>query len=108
MQLSGDFGGGAFAYQVGYFNGVTDGQSSDNLATPDVEVDTAGDYAARVFFQPFINSENFSLRGLGIRRRHDLGGCGRHRRQHRAGGLPLARPAERLRLSRQHRDRRHA
>ena len=32
VQLSGDFSGGAFAYQVGYFNGVTDGQSSDNLA----------------------------------------------------------------------------
>jgi len=66
VQLSGDFAGGAFSYQVGYFNGVTDGQSSDNLATPDVESDTGGDYAARVFFQPFINSENFNLRGLGF------------------------------------------
>jgi phosphate-selective porin OprO/OprP len=65
-QLSGEFGGGAFAYQVGYFNGVNDGQSSDSLGTPDVEVDTAGDYAARVFFQPFINSDNFNLRGLGF------------------------------------------
>jgi len=66
VQFSGDFSGGAFSYQVGYFNGVTDGQSSDNLATPDVEVDSAGDYAARVFFQPFINSDNFNLRGLGL------------------------------------------
>lgn len=66
VQLSGEFAGGAFAYQVGYFNGVTDGQSSDNLATPDVESDTGGDYAARVFLQPFINSENFNLRGLGF------------------------------------------
>jgi len=66
VQLSGEFGGGTFAYQVGYFNGVTDGQSSDNLASPDVESDTGGDYAARVFFQPFINSDNFSLRGLGF------------------------------------------
>ena len=66
VQFSGDFSGGAFSYQLGYFNGVTDGQSSDNLATPDVEVDSAGDYAARVFFQPFINSDNFNLRGLGI------------------------------------------
>jgi phosphate-selective porin OprO/OprP len=66
VQLSGDFAGGAFSYQVGYFNGVTDGQSSDNLATPDVETDTGGDYAARVFFQPFINSDNFNLRGLGF------------------------------------------
>jgi len=66
LQLSGDFAGGAFSYQVGYFNGVTDGQSSDNLASPDVESDTGGDYAARVFFQPFINSDNFNLRGLGF------------------------------------------
>jgi phosphate-selective porin OprO/OprP len=66
VQLSGDFAGGAFAYQVGYFNGVTDGQSSDNLTAPDVEFDTKGDYAARVFFQPFINSGDFNLRGLGL------------------------------------------
>jgi phosphate-selective porin OprO/OprP len=66
VQFSGDVNGGVFSYAVGYFNGVTDGQSSDNLATPDVEVDTAGDYAARLFIQPFINSENFNLRGLGI------------------------------------------
>jgi phosphate-selective porin OprO/OprP len=66
IQVGGEFAGGAFAYQVGYFNGVTDGQSSDNLAAPDVEFDTQGDYAARVFFQPFINSDNFSLRGLGF------------------------------------------
>jgi phosphate-selective porin OprO and OprP len=66
LQLSGEFAGGAFAYQVGYFNGTTDGQSSDNLATPDVESDTGGDYAARVFLQPFVNSENFNLRGLGF------------------------------------------
>jgi phosphate-selective porin OprO/OprP len=66
LQLSGEFNDGAFTYQVGYFNGVTDGQSSDNLATPDIEVDTKGDYAARVFFQPFINGDNFNLRGLGF------------------------------------------
>ena len=66
VQFSGDFSGGAFSYQVGYFNGVTDGSSSDNLTSPDVESDTGGDYAARVFFQPFINSENFNLRGLGF------------------------------------------
>jgi phosphate-selective porin OprO/OprP len=66
VQLSGDFVGGVFSYQVGYFNGVTDGNSSDSLPTPDVESDTGGDYAARLFFQPFINSSNFSLRGLGF------------------------------------------
>ncbi len=66
VQLSGDLGGGAVSYQVGYFNGVTDGQSSDNLTAPDVEADTAGDYAARLFFQPFVSSSNFNLRGLGF------------------------------------------
>ena len=66
LQLSGDVAGGAFSYQVGYFNGTTDGQSSDNLTPVDQETDTAGDYAARVFFQPFLNSENFNLRGLGF------------------------------------------
>ena len=66
VQLSGDIAGSVFSYQVGYFNGVTDGGSSESLPTPDVESDTAGDFAARVFFQPFLNSENFSLRGLGF------------------------------------------
>jgi phosphate-selective porin OprO and OprP len=66
LQFSGEVKGGLFAYQVGYFNGVTDGQSSDNLTAPDVESDTGGDYAARVFFQPFLNSDNFNLRGLGF------------------------------------------
>jgi phosphate-selective porin OprO/OprP len=31
-----------------------------------VEVDSKGDYAARVFFQPFLKSGNFNLRGLGF------------------------------------------
>jgi phosphate-selective porin OprO/OprP len=66
LQLSGDFAGGSVSYQVGYFNGVTDGNSSDSLPGPDVESDTGGDYAARLFFQPFLNSGNFSLRGLGF------------------------------------------
>jgi phosphate-selective porin OprO/OprP len=66
LHLSGDFAGGSVSYQVGYFNGVTDGNSSDSLPGPDVESDTGGDYAARLFFQPFLNSGNFSLRGLGF------------------------------------------
>jgi phosphate-selective porin OprO/OprP len=66
VQLSGEIAGGAFAWQAGYFNGATDGQSSDNLQSPDVESDTGGDYAARVFLQPFVDSQNFNLRGLGF------------------------------------------
>src|SRR5262249_33584057 len=44
--------------------GVIDGGSSD--AQGDVEVDGDRDWAARVFFQPFLNSDNFALRGLGF------------------------------------------
>ena len=91
VQLSGDFAGGAFAYQVGYFNGVTDGQSSDNLATPDVESDTGGRLRrARVL--PAVHQ----LRQLQparprLRRRHDVAGCGWRRGQPVAAGLSLAR-----------------
>ncbi len=66
VQLSGDLAGSVFSYQLGYFNGVTDGGSSDSLPSPDVESDTGGDFAARVFLQPFLASDNFNLRGLGF------------------------------------------
>lgn len=67
VQFGGDLAGGAFNYSVGYFNGVSDGTSSDsNTPTADAENDTKGDWAARVFLQPFLNSDNFALRGLGF------------------------------------------
>jgi phosphate-selective porin OprO and OprP len=67
VQLGGDIAGGLVNYSFGYFNGVSDGGSSDgNTPTPDAENDTKGDWAARVFFQPFINSDNFALRNLGF------------------------------------------
>lgn len=67
LQLGGDVAGGVLNYSVGYFNGVSDGGSSDgNTPTADAENDTKGDWAARVFVQPFLNSENFALRGLGF------------------------------------------
>ena len=67
VQLGGDISGGVVSYSVGYFNGVTDGGSSDgNTPTADTENDTKGDWAARVFVQPFLNSDNFALRGLGF------------------------------------------
>lgn len=67
VQFGGDIAGGVVNYSVGYFNGVSDGGSSDgNTPTPDAENDTKGDWAARVFFQPFLNSDNFALRGLGF------------------------------------------
>jgi|SoiMethySBSTD1v2_1073268.scaffolds.fasta_scaffold34589_1 phosphate-selective porin OprO and OprP len=67
VTFGGDVAGGVVNYAIGYFNGVTDGGSSDgNTPTPDAENDTKGDWAARVFLQPFINSDNFALRGLGF------------------------------------------
>jgi len=67
VTFGGDVAGGLVNYAVGYFNGVNDGASSDgNTPTPDAENDTKGDWAARVFFQPFVNSDNFALRGLGF------------------------------------------
>lgn len=67
LSFGGDVAGGAVNYSIGYFNGVSDGGSSDaNTPTPDAENDTKGDWAARVFFQPFVNSDTFALRGLGF------------------------------------------
>jgi phosphate-selective porin OprO and OprP len=67
VTFGGDVAGGVVNYAVGYFNGVSDGGSSDgNLPTPDAENDTKGDWAARVFLQPFLNSDTFALRGLGF------------------------------------------
>ncbi|WP_129641345.1 OprO/OprP family phosphate-selective porin [Peristeroidobacter agariperforans] len=67
LQLGGDIAGGVVNYSLGYFNGVGDGSSSDsNTPNADAENDTKGDWAARVFVQPFLNSDNFALRGLGF------------------------------------------
>src|SRR5262245_37262352 len=66
VQLGGDIDGGVINYSVAYTNGVTDGGSSDGNATPDIENDAKGDVNARVFFQPFLNSDHFALRGLGF------------------------------------------
>jgi phosphate-selective porin OprO/OprP len=66
VQLGGDVAGGVFNYNVSYTNGVNDGGSSDNNATPDIENDAKGDVSARVFFQPFLTSDSFGLRGLGF------------------------------------------
>jgi len=64
IALGGDLNGGTINYSVGVYNGVVDGGSSD--AQGDVETNGDRDWAARVFFQPFLNSEHFALRGLGF------------------------------------------
>jgi phosphate-selective porin OprO and OprP len=66
VQFGGDLQGGVVNYTIGYFNGVSDGGSSDGNASPDVDNDTRGDWAARVFVQPFLSSDSFALRGLGF------------------------------------------
>jgi phosphate-selective porin OprO/OprP len=67
LQVGGDIARGVFNYSLGYFNGVTDGASSENNApTPDAENDTSGDWAARVFVRPFAHRESSGLHGLGF------------------------------------------
>jgi phosphate-selective porin OprO/OprP len=66
LQIGGDLGS-TFSYSFGYFNGVTDGASSENnVPTPDAENDTHGDWAARAFVKPFERHEKSMLHGLGV------------------------------------------
>lgn len=64
VQLSGDLFGGKLSYAVAALNGVADGASSDAIADTDNNGDK--DLAARVFAQPFLDSDHFLLRGLGF------------------------------------------
>jgi phosphate-selective porin OprO/OprP len=57
LQLSGDVSTGAFTWQAGIFNGVTD------LGNGDGDVSDAKDFAGRVFFQPIKLG---TLAGLGF------------------------------------------
>ena len=66
VQLGGSFADELVSYSVGYFNGVSDGGSSDANTPADAENDTKGDWAARVFFRPFVNSDHPALQGLGF------------------------------------------
>jgi phosphate-selective porin OprO and OprP len=67
LQVSGTFAfaTGTLTYQVGWFNGVADGTSTDANATPDVDNNDAKDWAARLFAQPFSTTDLPTLRGLG-------------------------------------------
>jgi phosphate-selective porin OprO/OprP len=61
VMLHGVIENGLLNYQLGVFNGVTDGNSGDIETTDDDK-----DIAARVFVQPFFNTEIAPLRGLGF------------------------------------------
>ena len=64
VQLAGDLAGGRFSYQAAYLNGSNDGGSSETFA--DVDINDDKEYALRLFFQPFADSESFAIRGLGF------------------------------------------
>lgn len=59
VQVHGELAKGAFAYQVGVFNGVADGSSGDGDVSDDKEA------AARVFVKPFVASGG-ALKELGV------------------------------------------
>jgi len=85
IQVAGDFGGGVTSYAVGVFNGVPDGASAD------VDTNDAKDYAARVFFQPFVAGTGpFKNLGFGV-----AGSTGDQEGTVAAPGLPTFRtPAQ--------------
>lgn len=59
-QIGGDIFGGAANYAVGVFNGAVDGSS-----TTDIDTGDSKDLAARIFLQPFKNTDIEPLRKLG-------------------------------------------
>jgi len=59
VQVSGDLSGGVATYALGIFNGVVDGNSADADTNDDK------DYAARIFFQPFLKGSG-ALKNLGF------------------------------------------
>jgi len=61
IQLHGNLWQNAVTYQLGVFNGVTDGNSGDIETTDDDK-----DFAGRIFAQPFYNLSIEPLRRLGI------------------------------------------
>jgi phosphate-selective porin OprO/OprP len=60
LQVSGtfDFPTGTLTYQVGYFDGVVDGTSTDANSTPDVDNNDKKDFVARLFAQPFLRTDS--------------------------------------------------
>lgn len=64
LQVGGNLYAERINYAVAYLNGSNDGSSSETFG--DVDLNDDKEYAARVYAQPFIESENFALRGLGF------------------------------------------
>jgi phosphate-selective porin OprO/OprP len=69
LQVSGTFTfpTGTLTYQVGYFDGVTDGNSTDANSSPDIDNNDKKDWVARLFAQPFLQTDSvFRYLGAGI------------------------------------------
>ncbi len=64
LQVSGNLLRDALTYQLSFSNGSNDGGSSETFGDADVNDDK--EWALRLFANPFINSGNFYLRGLGL------------------------------------------
>ncbi len=67
LQVSGtySFSTGTVIYQLGWFNGVADGSSTDANVTADIDNNDDKDWAARLFSEPFSKTDWDALRGLG-------------------------------------------
>lgn len=63
VQAEGAFGKGAFAYQLGVFNGVPDGGNTTQQST---DFDSDKSVAARLFATPWANDRESALKGLGF------------------------------------------
>lgn len=61
VQLWGDVAGGAFSYAIGVFNLVGDNRNPNSSDFGDDK-----EFAGRVFVQPFKQSENAALQGIGF------------------------------------------
>ncbi len=66
IQFSGNLLSNRLSYAIGFFNGALDGSSSENNSSPDVDNNRDKDIDARIFSNPFLNSDNSALRGLGV------------------------------------------
>jgi len=67
LQVSGTYAypSGTVIYQLGWFNGVSDGTSTDANVTPDIDNNDDKDWVARVFAEPFKKTQFAALKGLG-------------------------------------------
>jgi phosphate-selective porin OprO/OprP len=61
LQLWGDINGGVLSYAAGVFNGVGDARNSSNAA-----FENNVEFAARLFAQPFKNTDIAALQNLGV------------------------------------------